>query len=214
MLASKISPLILASGSPRRRELLAQLGIPFDVIVSNQPEESVPGLAPEALATRLAELKARAVAATLDTGLVLGADTIVVLDGDILGKPSDGDDAGHMLRRLSGREHQVITGVALVDAATGSSITRSVISRVHMRRLSSEEIAAYVATGEPRDKAGAYAIQGNGGNLIAGFEGCYNNVVGLPLCYVSVMLAHMGIAVAPPGGCCRLPDGTPCSGSV
>lgn len=208
------APLILASGSPRRRELLEKLGVPFEVIVSEADEALQPGLPPEDQAALLANRKARAVAAGLERGHVLGADTIVVRDGEILGKPADDDDAAGMLRRLSGRTHEVITGVALVDAMSGGSLFRGVTSRVHMRPLTEDEIAAYVATGEPRDKAGAYAIQGLGSGLIAGFEGCYNTIVGLPLCYTSVMLAHVGIPIPPPGGFCRLPDGTLCPGTV
>ena len=171
-------------------------------------------LAPADQAALLAMRKARAVASGLDAGRVIGADTMVVLDGEILGKPADDEHATAMLRRLSGREHQVITGVALVDAANGASVHRTVTSRVRLKPLRDDEISAYVATGEPRDKAGAYAIQGIGAELIAGFDGCYNNVVGLPLCYLSVLLAHAGIEVPPPGGFCRLPDGTLCTSSV
>lgn len=194
--------------------LLETLGIPFEIVVSNEEEQIDPELRPEDSAVLLAARKARAVARGIEAGFVLGADTIVVLDGEILGKPVDDEDAVAMLRRLSGRDHDVITGVALVNAASGASLQRSVRSLVRMRALSEHEIAAYVATGEPRDKAGAYAIQGIGSGLIASYEGCYNNVVGLPLCYVAVMLAQVGIAVPPAGGFCRLPDGTLCPGTV
>lgn len=207
-------PLILASGSPRRRELLEKLGLPFEVVVSDVPETIDPGLPAEDQAAMLATRKARAVAADLSNEKVLGADTIVVLDGEILGKPPDDADAAAMLRRLSGRTHDVVTGIALVDAASGARLFRSVTSQVNMRALSDDEIVAYVATGEPRDKAGAYAIQGKGADLIAGFEGCYNNIVGLPLCYIGVMLAHVGIAIPPPGDFCRLPGGSRCPGTV
>ncbi len=209
-----LAPLFLASGSPRRHALLTTLGLPFRVIVSETTESIDPMLAPEDQAALLAMRKARAVASGLETGGVISADTMVVLDGELLGKPADDGHATAMLRRLSGREHQVVTGVALVDAANGSSLHRSVTSRVRLRPLRDDEIAAYVATGEPRDKAGAYAIQGIGAGLIAGFDGCYNNVVGLPLCFLSVMFAHAGIKVPSPGGFCRLPDGTLCTGSV
>jgi septum formation protein len=182
--------LILASGSPRRHALLATLGVPFRVIVSETPESIDSMLAPEDQAALLAMRKARAVASGLDAEPVIGADTMVVLDGEILGKPADDEHAKAMLRRLSGREHQVVTGVALVDAANGSGLHRTVISRVRLKPLRDDEIAAYVATGEPRDKAGAHAIQGIGAGLIAGID------------------------VPPPGGFCRLPDGTLCTGSV
>jgi septum formation protein len=206
--------LILASGSPRRREFLSQLGLPFQVIVSGAPEDVLPGLDPETVAIRLAEQKARAVAATLDDGLVLGADTIVVLDSEILGKPVDDGDAARMLRRLSGREHQVITGLALTDAATGDIARGAVTSVVRFHRLSDDHIAAYVATGEPRDKAGAYAIQGSGGELIAGLDGCFNNVVGLPLCAVARLLKGASVAIPESWPGCLMPDGSLCPNMV
>jgi septum formation protein len=193
--------LILASGSPRRRELLAELGIPFTVVASEVSEELDPALVPSEQAVALAERKARAVAANLDRGLVLGADTIVVLDGDILGKPEDDADARRMLRRLSGRPHEVITGIALIDAEGGDSQSLAVKSTVQMRHLNDDEIAEYLATGEPRDKAGAYAIQGRGSALIAHREGSFTNVVGLPLDEVGALLRAAGFPVwrAAPG---------------
>jgi septum formation protein len=136
------------------------------------------GVNPTAQATSLAEAKARAIARNLSSGLVLGADTIVTIDGALLGKPEVDADAARLLRRLSGREHQVVTGLALVDAETGFCQTSAVASVVRFRPVSDEEIAAYVATGESRDKAGAYAIQGLGADLIAALSGCYTNVVG------------------------------------
>jgi septum formation protein len=206
--------LILASGSPRRRTLLSELGVPFSVIVSDVAETADPELNPPEQAIALAEQKARAVAAKLAEGLVLGADTIVVLDGEILGKPVDDEDARRMLRRLAGRPHRVITGIALVDAATGA-VSRSVVtSVVHVRPLSDEEVAAYVATGEPRDKAGAYAIQGIGAGLIAGLDGCYTNVVGLPLCETAGLLAAAGVHLPASWQGCRLLDGTSCPREV
>ncbi len=208
------APLILASGSPRRKALLAHLGIPFRIHVSDAPETLEPGLPPEAQATILAARKARAVVATIESGLVLGADTIVVLDGEILGKPVDDADAARMLRRLSGRDHQVITGLALVDAATGAMDQSAVSSTVRVRSLATGEIATYVATGEPADKAGAYAIQGIGSALIAGFEGCFNNIVGLPICAVARLLARGGVTLPADWPGCRLADGTPCPNMV
>ena len=206
----RTAPLILASGSPRRKALLAELGVPFQVIVSDAPETLEPGLAPEAQAMLLAERKARAVAATLGSGLVLGADTIVVLDGEVLGKPADDAVAAAMLRRLNGRDHQVITGLALVDAATGAADRRAVSSVVRFRPLSEDEIAAYVATGEPHDKAGGYAIQGLGAALIAALEGCFSNVVGLPLCEAAAMLRDAGVSLPSTAQACRLPDSRLC----
>jgi septum formation protein len=192
---SDFAPIILASGSPRRRELLSQLGVPFSVVVSDVPEDLDASLSPVEQAVALAERKARAVAATVERGLILGADTIVVLDGDILGKPVNDADARRMLRRLSGRPHEVITGVALVDAASGGSRSAAVTSTVHVRSLADEEIAAYVASGEPRDKAGAYAIQGLGATLIDRHDGSYTNVVGLPLDEVVALLREAGLPV-------------------
>lgn len=206
--------LILASGSPRRRDLLGELGVPFQVVVSDAPEDLDPALDPEAQAIALAARKARAVAATLDAGLVLGADTIVLLDGDILGKPADDADAARMLRRLSGRAHDVITGLALVDAGSGEERTDAVQSTVTFRPLAGEEIARYVATGEPRDKAGGYAIQGAGGELLARLDGCFANVVGLPLCAVSELLTEAGILIPADWAGCRLPDGARCPHGV
>jgi septum formation protein len=151
---------------------------------------------PEA-AVRLALRKARAVAPRTGEGIVLAADTLVVVDGASLGKPSDGADARAMLRRLSGRAHRVITGVAVVEARTGAERSAAVVSCVFMRALGAAEIDAYVATGEPRDKAGAYAIQGQGGRLVAALLGSYTNVVGLPLPAVRRLL-RWGASNGPP----------------
>ena len=203
-------PLILASASPRRLALLCELGLPFQVIVSNVAETWDVATPPHELANVLAERKARAVAASVGTGLVLGADTMVVLDDEFLGKPEHAPDASRMLRRLSGREHDVITGLVLVDAATGTLRSGAVTSTVRLRALSDDDIAAYVATGEPLDKAGAYAIQGIGSHLIAGLEGCFTNVVGLPLCETARLLTDAGLAIAANVALCRLPDGSPC----
>jgi septum formation protein len=203
-------PLVLASGSPRRRELLGQLAVPFQITVSDAPETLDPRLSPEAQAIALAERKARAVAADYPNCLVLAADTIVVLDGEILGKPTGDSDAARMLRQLSGREHLVITGLVLLDAARDASWRAAVTSRVRFRHLSDGEIATYVATGETRDKAGAYAIQGIGSALIAGLDGCRSNVVGLPLCEVAALLEMAGVAIPPGFAGCRLADGTLC----
>ena len=202
--------LVLASGSPRRRELLAALGIPFTVVVSNEPEPLLAGLAPRAQTVQLALRKARAVAAGSTNGWVLGADTIVVLDGEILGKPANPADAVVMLQRLRGRDHEVYTGLALVNAATSEEHTSSVPAIVTMRNASDDEIIAYVASGEPLDKAGAYGIQGLGGALVAGYSGCFNTIVGLPLCGVAVLLREAGLTLPTAGPACLGPDGTPC----
>jgi septum formation protein len=150
---------------------------------------------------RLALAKARAVAARVPDGVVLGADTIVVIDGEALGKPAGPDEARTMLRRLRGREHEVITGVAVVEAGSGRAEATAVVSRVRMAAYGEVEIDAYVASGEPLDKAGAYAIQGAGGGLVAGLEGSYSNVVGLPLKETARMLAAFGVPVSAPPEC-------------
>ncbi len=175
-------PLVLASASPRRRHLLRQLGL--EVIVHpSHVEETVPdALAPETVVQLLAKHKAEAVAPTYPEALTLGADTIVVLDGDILGKPGCAGEAHAMLRRLSGRTHTVYTGFALVHPASRRAVTAFEATHVTFAHLSDEEIAAYVATGAPLDKAGAYGIQDDYGALfIPRIEGDFFNVVGLPL---------------------------------
>jgi septum formation protein len=180
--------LILASASPRRRELLAQAGFSFDVHPAHIPEDPRPEEDPIAYVVRLALEKAQAVFNEIggSQAVVLGADTTVTLDGHILGKPDDAADAARMLRRLSGRTHRVITGVAVVTPAHTESAAE--VTGVRFLTLSDEEIAAYVATGEPMDKAGAYAIQGRAARWIPRVEGCYFNVVGLPLALVSALL--------------------------
>ena len=165
------------------------------------PSELAETLTPGPLADAVARLaldKARAVAARVREGIVLGADTVVTIDGAALGKPADADDARAMLRRLRGREHEVVTGVAVVDAATGRTERTAVTSWVRMGAYGEPEIEAYVATGEPLDKAGGYAIQGAGGALVAGYEGSYSNVVGLPLVETARLLAAFGVAVSEP----------------
>ena len=182
--------LILASASPRRRELLAQAGYKFEVRPAHVPEDPLPGEEPIAYVVRLAREKAEAVYRELaergDGLVVLGADTTVVVDGEILAKPQDAADAARMLRMLSGRTHRVITGVALATAQ-GTEVAAEVTA-VRFVTLGEEEIAAYIATGEPMDKAGAYAIQGGAARWIPRIEGCYFNVVGLPLALVTTML--------------------------
>jgi septum formation protein len=184
--------LILASASPRRRELLAQAGFTFDVIPTDIPELRKPGEDPIRFVTRLAREKAEAVATTHaltpDT-VVLGADTIVLVDEEVLGKPEDAADAARMLRLLSGQTHQVITGVCL---ARGRERQRAAeVTFVRFLTLSDQEIHDYVATGEPLDKAGAYAIQGRAGRWVPRIHGCYFNVVGLPLALVTSMIEAM-----------------------
>ena len=180
--------LVLASASPRRRELLSQAGFSFEVHPAHVNEDLRPEEDPIAYVVRLAREKARTVYGLLEDpeAIVLGADTTVTLDGHILAKPDDSSDASSMLRMLSGRTHRVITGVAI---ATGSGTqVAAEVTGVQFLTLSDEEIAAYVATGEPMDKAGAYGIQGYAAKWIPRIEGCYFNVVGLPLALVSTML--------------------------
>jgi septum formation protein len=191
-LENKRPSLILASASPRRRELLAQAGFTFEVIPADVPEVRKHNEDPIRFVTRLAREKAEAVAATHavtpDT-LVLGADTIVVVDEQVLGKPQDAADAARMLRLLSGQTHQVVTGLCV---ARGRERQRAAeVTFVRFVTLSDQEIDDYIATGEPLDKAGAYAIQGRAGRWVPRIHGCYFNVVGLPLALVSSMIEAM-----------------------
>jgi septum formation protein len=182
----KQSPIILASASPRRAELLRAAGIPFRVEISNVEEARDPDEAPRAYAERLALDKARAVAQRFPGEPVLAADTIVIVDDAVLEKPADAADAARMLRQLSGRTHEVTTGVCVI--ASGNESVHSDTTRVVFRKLTEKDIAAYVATGEPMDKAGAYAIQGGAAGFVEKIEGDYDNVVGLPVALVKMML--------------------------
>lgn len=184
--------LILASASPRRRELLAQAGFTFEVHPAHVNEDPRPGEDPIGYVVRLARDKAESVFADISSSgpapphVVLGADTTVTLDGQILAKPSDAADAARMLRMLSGRTHRVVTGVAVATAS--HTEVAAEVTGVQFLTLSDEEIAAYIATGEPMDKAGAYGIQGYAAKWIPRVQGCYFNVVGLPLALVATML--------------------------
>jgi septum formation protein len=189
MLAPK--KLILASASPRRQEMLRQAGIEFEVNPAHISEDQKPGEPPIQYALRLAEEKAMKVAQQFPDALVLGADTIVVLDGEILGKPSDHADAARMLALLSGRTHQVTTAVSIIGPDQKVD-TRSLTTQVEFRSLEQREIQEYVAGGEPMDKAGAYAIQGGAARWVTRLEGDYSNVVGLPLALVTEMLRTSG----------------------
>jgi septum formation protein len=194
--------VVLASQSPRRRELLASVGVSVEVRPSATDESVLPGESPDAYVRRLAREKAEAVPAEAGE-LVLAADTAVVLGREILGKPRDDADAHRMLRALSGSTHVVLTGVhARVHPASGAgsrSETIAVSSAVRFISLSEERIAWYVATGEPLDKAGAYAVQGAGGSLVRGIAGSVSNVVGLPLAETLALLGRLGL-VLPWGG--------------
>lgn len=192
--------LILASASPRRAEVLCDAGIAFEAVSTNVDESPRSNESPEELVIRLAEAKARSAAARLlpvsGPAIVLGADTEVVADGpggrQLLGKPASAQDARAMLRCLSGRTHEVITGLFLIHLPAGVTRVERETTRVTFAPLTDEEIDAYVATGEPFDKAGAYAIQGRGGRYVTRVEGCYFNVVGLPLARLYRHLRELG----------------------
>jgi septum formation protein len=187
------SKLILASASPRRAEILRDAGFSFTVMSSAVDETPIPGESAQDLVQRLADAKAELVAArAVGPAIVIAADTIVLIDGEILGKPRTTDDASHMLTRLGGRVHSVLTGVTLIrlpDVERRSFIETTL---VHFVPLSPEELTRYLATEEPFDKAGAYAIQGRAGRYISRIEGCYYNVVGLPLARLCNALSELG----------------------
>jgi len=190
--------LVLASASPRRQELLGSAGIPFTVQSADINETPLAGESPRDCAERLAREKALAVFDSRRQDWVLGADTIVVVDGVILGKPRDADDAARMLRLLAGRTHEVITGVCVVGAVASRQLpvaikTASETTVVTFSEMSDDEIKNYVTTGEPLDKAGAYAIQGIASRWIPRVEGDYSNVVGLPVALVYRMLRELGV---------------------
>jgi nucleoside triphosphate pyrophosphatase len=185
---------ILASASPRRRVLLRQVGLSFRVVPSRVDEVNQSGMEPHQHAVYWATVKTGEVAHRYPGEWVLGADTIVVLEGSILGKPADAPEAGRMLSRLSGRSHEVITGLCLVSQRAAVREQLAVETKVFMKRFTPEEIQGYIDTGEPMDKAGAYGIQGIGGCLVERIEGSYSNVVGLPICEVVELLRRHGIA--------------------
>lgn len=198
-------PLVLASASPRRRQLLNYLGVAFRALANNAEEEDT--APPAELAANIPHVdlasyfhptvrawrKAFAACSDAPDSVIIGADTIVVLDGDVLNKPADADEARWMLRRLSGRTHTVFTGVAVIDTFSGRRLFAIEQSQVEIAVISQQQIAEYVATGEPLDKAGAYGIQGLGGRLVRSVAGSYTNVVGLPLTVVYNLLADVGI---------------------
>jgi len=188
--------IILASSSPRRSEILREAGIAFEIRSADIDERALPGESAQAMVTRLAEAKARTVASEIDhsmrDGIVVGADTTVELGGEILGKPRDPAHAREMLAKLSGRTHHVLTGIFLLRLSGNTTRTAVEKSAVTFAQLSEEEIAAYVASGEPLGKAGAYAIQGLAGRYIPRIEGCYFNIVGLPLARLYAFLRELG----------------------
>ena len=196
--ANDVSLLVLASASPRRRDLLQRAGLRFEVMPADIPEELREGEHPRALVERLAAEKAAAVRSRLPERprrLVLGSDTVVVLADEILGKPRDAEEAVAMLLRLVGRTHSVWTGVAVFATDSARPSVRSIESQVTLRAAGEAELRAYVATGEPLDKAGAYALQGEGRRFVSRVEGSESNVIGLPLEETLVLLAAAGLAL-------------------
>lgn len=188
-----MTPIVLASASPRRAELLRAAGIPFQVDADTIDEVPRPGEAPAEYVARMAREKAAAVAIRRKSGVpCLGADTVVVLDGVILGKPADDEEAARMLNRLSGRAHEVLTGVSLV--VNGRELVAVERTEVRFLPITPDEIAWYIESGEPRDKAGAYAIQGLASRFIERIDGSYSNVVGLPVATVYGLLRQAGVA--------------------
>ena len=190
----EIQDIVLASASPRRRELLSQVGISFQVVPSNADESLLTDETPDAHVVRLSCDKAMEVANRPQQHgrWFIGSDTVVVRDQDILGKPVDATEAALMLSSLSGRSHRVISGYAVHDRQTGRTISAAVTTKVFFKDLTSQEIEGYIATREPFDKAGSYAIQGIGSFMVPGIEGSYTNVVGIPLCEVIAALEELG----------------------
>ena len=172
--------IVLASGSPRRKELLEQIGVRFE-IQKAEGEERITSLVPEEVVRELSMQKAEEVALKCDGDLIIGADTVVAVKGQILGKPKDRADALRMLRLLQGTEHQVITGVTVILKETGKTVSFAEVTKVHMYPMTEEQMERYIDTGEPMDKAGAYGIQGKFAAYVSSIEGDYNNVVGLPI---------------------------------
>ncbi|HUI44965.1 MAG TPA: Maf family protein [Nitrospirota bacterium] len=191
--AKKKIPIILASSSPRRRDLLRQIDVDFTVDPAEVNERILPGEVPEDYAIRVSLDKARTAAGKAGKGIIIAADTIVVFKKVILGKPADSRDAERMLEMLSGKMHRVITGLSVMNAASGVVSCKTSTTRVWFRNLDEDEVKKYVLSGEPLDKAGAYGIQGKGALLVSRIEGCYNNVVGLPLALLDEMLRKFGI---------------------
>lgn len=202
--SQSISQLVLASSSPRRKELVASLNhsLPVYIFSTDVDEWVESGWTPSEVVEKLSLRKAKAAAEKLreqneitGSSLILAADTIVVLDGEVLGKPVDDEHARSMLSRLQGRSHEVYSGIALIESVSGQQSVAHRMTKVQMKPLSDEQINRYIATGEPSDKAGAYGIQGLGSTIVERIEGCYFNVVGLPLALLSDMLAEFDVQV-------------------
>ena len=184
--------LTLASASPRRRELMEALGLDFTITPADLSEDGIPGESPQDMVQRLSLEKAQAVAANMDSGLVIGADSTVVFEGQAVGKPVDDDDARRMLRRLRGTTHYVATGLTVIDATDGRTLSDSMTSQITLRDIFDEEIEHSIASGVPKDKAGAYAVQDTELRPAIDWQGCYNNIVGLPVCRLLEMLQELG----------------------
>ena len=191
----KMKRIILASGSPRRKELLEKVGLKFEVAASDIEEDLANGLPPRKLAEKLSLEKAVAAAKKYPDAVIIAADTIGVFEGNIIGKPHTPAEAVEMLSMLSGKSHLVVTGYTILDTGTEKSVTKSVETKVYLRSLTGVEIEAYVATGEPLDKAGAYAIQGLGALIVEKIEGDYYNVIGLPLSSLMESLKDFGLKI-------------------
>ena len=187
--------LVLASASPRRRKLFSLLKVPFVTAAAYVDEESEEGESPQEMVCRLSLDKAKAMALSYPGGLIVGADTIVVFDDEVLGKPADEAEAVAMLRRLRGRKHIVLSGVTVHHPASGRAITELAESAVWMRAYTDEEVTGYAASGDPLDKAGAYAIQHQNFSPVKRIEGCYASVMGLPLCHLARALAQLGLTL-------------------
>ena len=194
----EVKTIVLASASPRRKEILAKTGLPFRVDACDSDEEIDSGLPPHALARRLSHKKAASVASRHKNAIIIAADTFIVFKGKIFGKPHTAAEARRMLTTLNGKEHLVITGFTIMDTETKKRLTRSVETKVCFREMAPGEIDGYIRSKEPLDKAGAYAIQGLGAALIRKIEGDYYNVVGLPLSALADGLKKFGIRVVRP----------------
>ncbi|MGE5405566.1 MAG: Maf family protein [Candidatus Saccharibacteria bacterium] len=185
--------LVLASGSPRRRQLLESLGLNFDIIPPPAEEITQNWNTPQDYAEQLSQYKARQIAEKVTDAVVLAADTIVVKNHEIMGKPQNPQEAQDMLQALSGAPHTVVTGICIIDVSSGCELLDSESTTVYFKKLSDEKISRYIETGEPFDKAGAYGIQGHGALLVEKVEGCFYNVVGLPMAKLESMLETLGI---------------------
>ena len=187
------STIILASSSPRRKELLSQAGVAFTIVVSGCDETPMPGESATEMVERLAVVKAAAVANQYRDAYVIGADTTVCIDGEVLGKPESFDDACSMLQKIQGRTHDVLGGISIINRSQGLEIKWSHATKVTMAKMSEDVIARYVRSGEPMDKAGSYAIQGLGLQFVDTVEGSYSNVVGLNISALMVELVRLGV---------------------